>query len=1077
MWHRIGKTLSLFKDKTFFPYFYQVSPTGIFKTIDNKKVNKVLCSRPSDVKNRRDEGSYEADILFTKRYIIDKIVSFGKSDLKYSFIDIEVLTKELPNYLYPEQPISCISCSNSYTEEIKTFYLKDYLDPRIAVKDWSELEKKLLDAFVKWIKEQQFDLLCLDENTKIKTHKGFKILKDIELEEEVLSINRHNDFTKAKIIRISKKQEEGLEIQTRTNTIKSSKNHPFLITNLNNLVYKHDNFKTIKQAKELTKKDFILTPINYLPYYGQEDEYFWFVGYYLGDGTKGKQNRLEVRDDNEEMMGIVKKILNRNGIAMYLHKYNNCYHLYSKNSLKANDWKKSIDILYKNLSIYLYGLNTNQQTNIISGLIDADGTYTGNSLSFSNTNEVLIDWMSWVLWGIGIPNKKDNGYSGKKSKQKCYTLRIYSSSKNYRLFLKHPKKKLFLKHTVNHIDTIPIKNLLLKLIEEWNVKLSYKDKMKLFCSNQTITREFVHYIIDIIKTNKLSKYQITKLDELNKYINTYFFNSIKQIKNIKNLKLIDITLDKHHLFIANNLLTHNCGWNFIEFDWRYLCARYKKLFGCELAEMLSPIAQARYLGGKQEVEPNLIPAGISVMDYLEMYKKIYRTESSYALDAVCQKELKEQSYKKVDFSRLADEIKEKNINDVRRMIDLDKKLEIVEYYDELRRMSMCEWSDVCWNSKMIDMILLREAKQKGIILPSKHYGQEISDEIEFEGAYRRADLGFFKNNIWKMDISGTYPSIINNLCLDVSNLTEDKHSQKIDITDRETNTFKYSIYMTQNQNTLLPIIARKLLNKKDTIKKELEQANPESEEGKDLQIKYDAIKAVVNSLFGVCGLKIFRLYNVHIASAITSIARDLLHYTEDKIKEKGINVIYLDTDGIMIESKENPTELFNQLIQQWAKERYNRERIDIKFECEGRFEKILIVAMCHYKGYLRKLNGKLKEEIKGIEAKRKDSSKFIKEFQTILIEKIMNEEPQEEIVKWINSEKEKIKTLPLQDIGFPARLTKQDGEYKTIVTNAKGTTFIRKLPIHIQAKNNSKKIFGKFDKQLGDNYWWIYYVD
>jgi DNA polymerase-2 len=667
IWHRIGKTLSLFKDKTFYPYFYKIDPIGIFRTIDNKKVNKIVCTRPSDVKNRRDENSYEADILFTKRYIIDKISNFGKVDLKYSFIDIEVLTKELPNYLYPEQPISCISCSNSYTEKIKTFFIKDY-HIQIDV-DLETKEKKLLDDFVKWIKEQQFDLFL--------------------------------------------------------------------------------------------------------------------------------------------------------------------------------------------------------------------------------------------------------------------------------------------------------------------------------------------------------------------------------------------------------------GWNFVEFDWRYLSARYKKLFGCELAEILSPIAQARYLGNsKQEVEPNLIPAGVSVMDFLEMYKKIYRTESSYALDVVCQKHLNELSYGKVDFSRLSDNIRDKNINDVKRMIDLEKKFKIIEYYDELRRMSMCEFSDVTWNSKIIDMILLKEAHQKGIILPSKHYGEGIEvDGIGFEGAYRRCETGLFKG-LYKLDLASAYPRMIIDFCLDIANIK----NEGITIN-------KVKFY--QNENALLPTIARKMISNKDILKSQLKSINPESEEGKDLQIKYDAIKAVVNSLFGVCGLKIFRLFDCRVAGSITFLVRDLLHYVETKLIEQGAKVIYVDTDSVFVESLDlglDVKSLCNNLVKQWAKEKYNKNDIGIEFDLEGRFDKLFIVALCHYKGYLSTPKG-VKEEIKGIESKRKDSSNFIREFQTNLIEKIMNEESQEDIVKFINSEKERIKTLPLIDIGFPARLTKQDGEYKSTVTNAKGTTYSRKLPIHIQAKNNSKKIFGKFDKNLGDDYLWIYYEE
>jgi len=642
VWHRTGKTLSLFKDKNFFPYFYQISPTGIYKTIDNKKVDKIVCARPSDLSRRKDENSYEADVSFTKRYVIDKITSFGKADLKYSFVDIEVLCKELPNYLYPEDPISCISCSNSYNNKIYCFFLSVYTGTI------EEQEKELLNNFVKFIRTEQFDLLL--------------------------------------------------------------------------------------------------------------------------------------------------------------------------------------------------------------------------------------------------------------------------------------------------------------------------------------------------------------------------------------------------------------GWNFIEFDWLYLCARYKKVFGCELAEILSPIAQSKYLGSSQKVEPTLIPAGISICDYLEMYKKIYRTEPSYALDAVCQKQLKEKAYIKINFNKLSLEIKEKNINDVKRMIDLEKKFKIIEYYDELRRMSMCEWSDVTWNSKMLDMILLREAHQKGIILPSKHYGEGTEvEEIGFEGAYRRCDTGLYKG-LWKLDLSSAYPMAIIDFCLDISNIK----TEGITIN-------KVKFY--QNDNALLPTIARKLISKKDILKSQLKATNPESEEAKDLQVKYDAIKAVVNSLFGVCGLKIFRLFDYRVAASITFLIRDLLHYIEDELNKRSVKVIYIDTDSVFIDAPENPRDLCNDLIKQWAKEKYNKDKIGIEFDLEGQFEKLFVIALCHYKGYLSTPKG-VKEEIKGIEARRKDSSNFIREFQTTLIGKIMNEELQEEIVKWINSEKERIKTLPLVDIGFPCRISKEVETYKSI-------------PVFIRALQYTQELVPSFQKNTGDSFYWI----
>ncbi len=657
LWHRVGQQLCLYKDKGFKPYFYQLSKTGIYRTIFDEKANKITCRRPSDVKRRRDENSYEADILYTKRYLIDRISQFNKVELKYSFIDIEVLTPELPNYQNPIYPVSCISCSNSYTGEIKTFYLPEY-QTEICNSE-KLMEEFLLNDFVKWIKDQQFDLLL--------------------------------------------------------------------------------------------------------------------------------------------------------------------------------------------------------------------------------------------------------------------------------------------------------------------------------------------------------------------------------------------------------------GWNYINFDWLYLQARYKYLFGCELAEMLSPIAQSRYLASSDRtIESNFAPAGISILDYLDLFKKIYKMEVSYALDAICQKHLNESSYKKVDFSKLSKEIKEKNINDVRRMIELEKKFKIIEYYDELRRMSKCEWADVTWNSKIIDMMLLQEAKQKRIVLPSKRYGEGIETDDTFEGAYRRCNIendegeiterltGLY-HNIWKVDLSSAYPMAIINFCLDVANIKPNEGT--------EINGVKF----LQNSNALLPSLVRKLVNKKDTIKKQLKALNPETPEYKDLLIKYDAIKAVVNSTFGVCGLKIFRLFDYKVAATITFLIRDLLHYVEENAKN--IKIIYIDTDSIFCEAKENPTELLNSLVQKWAKDKYNKDRIDIQFDLEGIFEKLLIIALCHYKGYLRTKSG-LKEEIKGVEIRRKDSSEFMKTFQNTLIEKILNGEPKGKIKSFINSEGGRIKTVPLKEIGFPCKISSKK-DYKS-------------LPIHLRALEYTQEINPNFQKVPGDTFYYIY---
>ena len=497
------------------------------------------------------------------------------------------------------------------------------------------------------------------------------------------------------------------------------------------------------------------------------------------------------------------------------------------------------------------------------------------------------------------------------------------------------------------------------------------------------------------------------------------------------------------------------GWNFINFDYPYLAARIKKLWSLELAELISPIGKVRY-GRKEDEIP--YPQGISVLDYLDLFKKIYNREESNALDNVAHKYLKTPLNKKVDFDIISEDIKEKNIGDVRKMVLLEEKLKIIPFYDEIRRMGCCLWEDTDWWSKVLDVMLLKEAKSKGIILPSKHYGEDVIDEVEFEGAYRHCKTGRYLEKVWKADLSGAYPQAIINFCLDISNLTTNKNELKIDITDRETNEVKYPVYFKQNANALLPTLARKLIIKKDYLKKQLKDLDPESPEAKDLKIKYQAVKSLVNSLFGVTALKVFRLYNTNIASAITSIIRDLVHYVEDKLKDQNIEVIYADTDSIMTITQQDPTELLNCLVKQWAKEKYNKDHIDIEFTSEGYYSKLFILALCHYKGYLNTSSG-IEIEEKGIEAKRKDSSKFMKEFQTKLIDKILDNESQEAIIQLIDSQKEAIKTVPLTEIGFPCKIN--------------NTKVYKSPPIFVRALEYSKELCG-FIKNSGDTFYYLY---
>lgn len=551
---------------------------------------------------------------------------------------------------------------------------------------------------------------------------------------------------------------------------------------------------------------------------------------------------------------------------------------------------------------------------------------------------------------------------------------------------------------------------------------------------------------------------ITVYNSCSKEIKTFYLGDITKIKEEKQLLQDFINYIKVE---KPDILT---GWNFDNFDYTYLYNRVGSLFGSEdFATRISPISQNRH--GIEEV---MYPAGISIVDYRIFYKKIFKGLRSYSLDAVLQHEFKKgKQYTNVDFGKLNPEIKLRNIDDVKGMVAIEDRHNLISHYDRIRRLSKVEWEDFGWNSRIIDMLLLQEAKNQNIILPMKPQAKE---KEEFEGAYREAyETGRFFD-IGKYDLSGAYMYVIIDLCLDTANIIpkdkwkeiteEDSNFIKVNITNRKTEEITDTYLIKQNPCALLPSVVKKLVDEKNKLRILKKNTNPESPEYKSIEEKYEALKAIVLSAWGVMGNQYFRLYDSRIAGMITSVVRDLLHYVKNQIELKGYKVIYVDTDGIFIDTKLDLTETLNNLINLWALERFNK-KVNIEFEYEGNFDSLLIIGKCHYVGNLRNLEGKIKKEIKGVEAKRISSAKYEAKFQETLIDKLLNKEAKEQVLSWVKNEIENFKNLSIFDISFPAKLSKRPEEYKN-------------KSIHVKALLNTQKTNPNFKKQRGDNYYYCY---
>jgi DNA polymerase elongation subunit (family B) len=221
-----------------------------------------------------------------------------------------------------------------------------------------------------------------------------------------------------------------------------------------------------------------------------------------------------------------------------------------------------------------------------------------------------------------------------------------------------------------------------------------------------------------------------------------------------------------------------------------------------------------------------------------------------------------------------------------------------------------------------------------------------------------------------------------------------------------------------------------LVTEKNVLKDKLGKTNPESPEYKDLEQRYAGFKSLVLSAWGVIGNRFFRRYDHRVAAMTTGCVRDLLFYVITELKAVGKEVIYYDTDSTFImDNGENISEYLNSLIKKWALDRFNKE-VSIRFDYEGHFKDIFILAKCRYRGHLDTGHG-IKDEVKGVESKRKDSTIFMKKFQTAFFDKVLAFNTKETILAWIQEQINAIKTTPLTEIASPVKLSKKPEEYKT----------------------------------------------
>ena len=379
----------------------------------------------------------------------------------------------------------------------------------------------------------------------------------------------------------------------------------------------------------------------------------------------------------------------------------------------------------------------------------------------------------------------------------------------------------------------------------------------------------------------------------------------------------------------------------------------------------------------------------------------------------------------------------------------------------------------------VESLLQRLAVQRGYRFESSITlrSRRRIEGVQFRGAYvmEPTERGIIKN-VHVADFSSLYPTIIRTWNMSSDTKKSNRVSPPSAIDDavrRNVKPWPWEgecvapitgvVFKTSPEGMLSGAVATMMRLRKEWNDRKAGLV-PGTPEWTDADRRSTAYKIAANSCYGAIGMSMFQHYDGDVAESVSQAGVWLIKQTIKAAEEHGLQVIYSDTDSILVRGCTR--EEFGEFVRKCNDELYPRllrllgcEPGLIKLAYEKAFERIVLVQKkryvgrySHYKGV--EASADSKPEVKGLEYKRGDSIRLARRLQEAAVDLLVGQEnggvedPAEYLAlleKWRKRVLEE--PLELDDVVIVKGLNKPINSYATRMK--KDGTVARQLP-HIE---------------------------
>ena len=390
------------------------------------------------------------------------------------------------------------------------------------------------------------------------------------------------------------------------------------------------------------------------------------------------------------------------------------------------------------------------------------------------------------------------------------------------------------------------------------------------------------------------------------------------------------------------------GWNIDGFDFPYLHARLVRVLGEEVANALSPINICYF----NKYKNKMTIAGVNALDYLVLYKKYSgKNLTNYRLDTVAKEELK---IGKIEYEGSLNDLMKSdikkfidyNLHDIILVKKMNDQLQFVELAMSICHVCHVGYEEFGMSSKFLEGALLTYLRRKKLIAPNKKLkldvvdrDDDLADDVGFEGAYVKDPVPGRYDWVCSADINSLYPSVIMSLNISPETkvgIIKDWDSEKLVkksgdkiafdnevytyedfgkiIVDNNLSVSANGIVYDQSKLGCIPDILKTWFAERVEYKTKMKDASTRKDKEQYVfwKRRQHVQKILLNSLYGVLGLSIFRFYDLDNAAAVTLTGQEIIKtsakYVNNKFNKRCSTkdkdyVIYIDTDSLYLDIK------------------------------------------------------------------------------------------------------------------------------------------------------------------------------